>query len=351
MLALLGSKQKSLVGIDIGSSSVKVIELARKGSQYIIESYAQESIPENAVDGKIIKAPQQVSDVIRLALEKAKTKTKRAAIAVPDSSVISKVIQLEIGLTDDETEELVMLEADKYIPYPIDEVSIDFQVMNTSEKNDSMQDILVVASRTENVNARVDIIKDSGLDVQVVDVESYAIERGYQLFEEDSAHNKSIAIFDIGEMITQLTVLRDSNVIFSRDEVFGGKQLTDDLMKRYSMTIEQARLAKKTGKLPDDYTEEVLEPFKEMVGLQVRRALQFFFSTSQYSEIDMIMLAGGSSHLPGMVEKVSEVMGSPTVLVNPVAKMDVARGVDKNALMHDASALMVACGLAMRQFE
>jgi type IV pilus assembly protein PilM len=264
------------------------------------------------------------------------------------------VIQLEEGLSDDEAEELVILEADKYIPYPIDEVNIDFQYIGPSSRGGELFDVLVVASRTENVNTRADLVRESGLDVSVVDVGSYAIERTCQLFKNNLVHegkDTTFAVFDIGEIYTQLTVLHHMKTIFSREEVFGGKQLTDELVKRYDLSPEDARKAKSTGDLPDDYVEEVLEPFKDMVGLQIRRALQFFFSTNDITKVDQILLAGGSSLLPGLSEKVEEVLSIPTKLVDPTAGMSVAKGIDIQTISKDSSALMLACGLALRKFE
>lgn len=352
MLALWNAKKSSVVGLDIGSSSVRALELGKKDGDFIVENYAHADVPSSAVDGKNIKEPEQIIDVVKKVFKNFKT--KKVAVAVPDSSVISKIVQLEGGLTDDEVEELVLLEADKYIPYPIDEVSIDYQFLGSSGRGGSLQDVLIVASRSENVNSKVDLLRECGLDVQIVDVESYATERACQLFKNELLEQndvKTIAIFDIGDVYTHLTVLHDMHVVFSREEVFGGKQLTNDLVKGYDLGVSEAKQAKKTGELPGDYVEDILEPFQDMVGLQVRRALQFFFSTSQHSEVDLILLSGGSALLPGLVQKIQEVIEVPTKLANPVQNMKVVKGVDDTALRQDSAMLMLACGLAMRKFE
>ena len=353
MFTLWNSKQSSMLGVDIGSSSIRVLELGKKGDSYTVLSYAKCAIPETAVDGKSIKSPEVISELLKELVKKAKIKSKQVAIVVPDSSVITKIIQLEPGLNDDEAEELVILEADKYIPYPIDEVSIDFQYMGPALRGGPLYDVLVVASRTENVNARAKLFRGSGLEVKVVDVASYAIERTCQLFKKDlpnEGENLTIAVFDLGEIHTQLTVLHSMKTIFSREDVFGGRQLTDELVKRYDLSVEDANRAKTLGTLPDDYIEDILEPFKEMISIQIRRALQFFFSSSEHSEIDQILLAGGSSLLPGLADNVSEALGVPTQLVDPIANMAVEKGIDLHAISHDSSALMLACGLAMRKF-
>ncbi len=354
MLTLWNAKQSSMLGVDIGSSAVRVLELGKKGESYTVVSYASEPIPNGVVNSKSIKEPEVIIEKLSQAIKKAKIKNKKAIIAVPDSSVITKIIQIESGLSDDESEELIHLEADKYIPYPIDEVSIDYEFLGDSAGGATLQDILVVASRTENVNARVDLMRDSGLDVQIVDVESYAIERTCQLFKSqlpDQGENSTIAVFDIGEIYTQLTVLHSMKTIFSREDTFGGKQLTEEIVKRYDISVTEAKKAKKTGALPDDYVNDVLEPFKELISLQLRRALQFFYSTSQHTSIDQIFLAGGSSLLPGLSEKVSSVLDVPTKLVDPIENMAIGKGIDLQLISHDSSALMIACGLAMRKFE
>lgn len=354
MLALFESKQGSLLGVDIGSSSVRVLELDKKNDKYIVSAYAREVIPDDVIDGKTINKPEALSAVISAALAKAKTKTKRVAVAVPDATVISKIIQLEEGLTDDESEELVLLEADKYIPYPIDEVSIDYQYLGDSSRGGAQQDVLVVASRSENVNSRVELLKECDLEVSVVDVESYAIERTCQLLKPllyQQGEQANIAIVDIGEMVTHLTVLHDMRTTFSRDEVFGGHLLTQEIVEHYQMSPQDARQAKLSGALPDDYQDKVLNPFIDMVCLQVRRALQLFYSTTQHSEINQLLLAGQSSLLPGLVEKVQEAIEVQTEIVNPITEMTIGRYVDEAKIKADSSGLMIACGLAMRKFD
>jgi type IV pilus assembly protein PilM len=354
MLDIFKAKQEALLGVDIGSSSIRVLELAKTTTGYKVVSYASGPMPENAVEGNSIKNVEKLGVALRELVDRSRTKTKSVAIAVPDSSVITKVVQLEEDLSDSEREELVILEADKYIPYPIDEVSIDYEIVGPSSKGDSLQDVLVVASRAENINLRIDLVKESGLDLKIVDVESYAVERACQLFSDelpDGGEDKTIAIFDIGEVYTQLTVLHNMKTIFSREEEFGGKQLTEELTRRYGLSEEDARAAKRKGKLPDDYESEILEPFKEMVGIQMKRALQFFFSTSTHSKMDQILLAGGSSQLPGLTDMVSSLLEVPTMLVNPIGKMSISKGIDVKQLGVDTPSLMIACGLALRYLE
>lgn len=355
MFSILGAKKKSLLGIDIGSSSVRVLELNYQGNSYVVEAYGKAPLPENVSDTKNLKDQSHIAEAITTAIKNAGTKTKQVAISVPDSSVITKVIQLEEGLSEDEMEELVVLEADKYIPYPIDEVSLDYQVLGKTSKNSTSLDVLVIASRAENVNTRVALLKECGLEAKVIDVESYAIERSASLFIDNipnQGKDKTIAFFDIGEMYTQLTVLHNMQTVFSREELFGGKQLTEELMSKYNLSLADAREAKCKGTLPQDYLTAILEPFKEMISLQVRRALQFFFSTSQHSSIDMILLAGGTSLLPGLPDTIESLIEVPTMLVDPMSNMTFSKTVaEPSVLRRDSATLLIACGLALRKFE
>lgn len=354
MLDIFKPKHDSLLGVDIGSSSMRVLELKQTAAGFMVQAYASEPLPDNTVEGNTIKDINRLALALKKLVDKSLSKTRSVAVAVPDSSVITKVVQLEEDLSETEREELVVLEADKYIPYPIDEVSIDYEIIGPSAKGGNLQDVLVVASRAENINVRIDLIKESGLDLKIVDVESYAVERACQLLKDSlpqQGQGQTIAIFDIGEVYTQLTVLHDMKTIFSREEEFGGKQLTDELTRRYGLGRNEARLAKKQGKLPEDYETDVLAPFMETVGIQMKRAIQFFYSTSSQTKVDQILLAGGSSLLPGLCDMVSSLLEVPTSIANPIAKMSIARGIDVKALGADTPSLMIACGLALRYFE
>ena len=195
------------------------------------------------------------------------------------------------------------------------------------------------------------MIQDCGLNVKVVDVESYAGERACALLTHslpDEGEGKTIAIIDIGARMTNLTVMKDLATVFTREEVFGGMQLTEQIMERYDLSFQEAGRAKKEGSLPDDYEFEVLTPFKETAVLQVRRALQFFFSTSQHCEINYILLAGCTVQLDGFAEMIEEQMGIPTSIANPFFNMQVSDQINLPSLKSDASAMLISCGLALR---
>ncbi|TBW55869.1 pilus assembly protein PilM [Marinobacter halodurans] len=355
MFGLFGKKSSAVLGIDISSSSVKLLELSRQsGERYRVESYAVEPLPANAVVEKNITDVEAVGDALRKVVSKARASVKQTAVAVSGSAVITKLIQMNAGLNEFEMEDQIALEADQYIPYPLDEVAIDFEVQGPSETNPDQVDVLLAACRKENVDIREDALSIAGLSAKVVDVEAYALERAYTLIEpqlDSQGEELVVAIVDVGATMTTLSVLADGKTVYTREQIFGGKQLTEEIQRRYGLSLEEAGLAKKQGGLPDDYEIEVLTPFREAVVQQVARALQFFFGASQYNAVDYVVLAGGTASIAGLTEMVEEKTGTATLVANPFADMAVGSRVNASALSNDAPSLMIACGLAMRSFD
>jgi type IV pilus assembly protein PilM len=342
-----------VLGVDISSSSVKLLELSRSGDQYRVESYAVASLPPNAVVEKNIAEVGAVADVLRNVRNRAKTKLKTVAVAVAGSAVITKLIDMPAGLGEEAMETQIGLEADQYIPYPLDEVALDFEVQGAAAGNPDQVEVLLAACRRENVDSRVDALELAELSAKVVDVEAYAVERAFKLVQSqfDYDDGSVVAIVDIGATMTTLSVLVNGSTVYTREQLFGGRQLTEEIQRRYGLTVEEAGLAKKQGGLPDDYEHDVLEPFKDAVVQQITRSLQFFFSSSHFNDVDHILLAGGVASMPGLVELVQERLGTTTSVANPLARMSVASRVDVSALSNDAPSLMIACGLAMRSFD
>lgn len=354
VLKLFKSKYRSILGIDISSTSVKILEISLDGDQYCVEHYCTAVLPENSVEGNAIKDIDAVAKTIKNAVSEAHLSCKYVACAVPDSLAISKIIQVNEGMNQYEIEEMVVMEAEKYIPYPIDEINIDFSVIGPSTKNSAMVDVLIVASRAENVNNRIEVMTRAGLELGIVDVESFAIERAAHLLKADlpsGGEKKNIAIIDIGSVYTRLFVLHGMKIIFSREEEFGSKQLIDAVMQRYNLNREEALKGVDEGSLPPDYEQEILQPFNESILLQVKRVLQFFFSSSQHTFVDHIVLAGRVAKQRGVVTLLQEYVNVPTIVANPFANMTFAKNVNREAISQDSSLLMVACGLALRRIE
>ncbi len=351
---LLGKKKVNLLGVDISSTSVKLLELGQVGSRYRVESYMVEPLTPEAVVEREIKDVEAVGEAIRRVVSRSKTSIKQAAVSVSGSAVISKTIQMPADLSEDDMESQINVEADQYIPYPLDEVALDFEVLGESERSPDQVDVLIAASRLENVDSRMEALEIGGLTAKVVDIEIYSLERAFQVLTSqlpEDAFNQVIALVDIGASVTTLSVMHEGKSIYSREQVFGGSQLTEEIMRRYGLSFEEAGMAKKQGGLPDDYEPEVLEPFKESILQQVSRALQFFYSSSQFGDVNHVVLAGGCAAIEGLDDLIEERLGHGVSLANPFADMSLSPKVNAQALSNDAPSLMIACGLALRSFD
>ena len=354
MLGLFGKRKSApVLGLDISSTTVKLLELSHTGERYRVESYSVSSLPTDAVIEKNVNDVEGVANAIRNVVNQSKTKIKTVAAAVAGSSVITKVIDMPAGLSEDDLETQLTLEADQYIPHPLEEVAIDFEVQGPSPEAEGQVEVLLAACRRETIDARVDAIEGAELQPKIMDVEAYAMERAFSLVRSqlDIDEENTVAVVDIGATMTTLSVLTNGQTIYTREQLFGGKQLTDEIMRRYGLPVEEAGLAKKQGGLPDDYEPEVLEPFKDAVVQQVARSLQFFFSSSQYNDVDYIVMAGGVSSMEGLAELVQDKLGTPATVANPFADMAISSRVNAVALSSDAPAMMIACGLALRSFD
>jgi type IV pilus assembly protein PilM len=353
--SLFGGGDQQLIGLDISSSAVKLLELSRRGEKFHVETYAVEPLPANAVTDKQITDPKAVADAVTRAINRAGTRTKNVAVAVAGASVISKVIQLPKALSEDDMEEQIRVEADQYIPYPVDEVSLDFEVLGPSDKAPDSVDVLLAACRREQVEQRSAAIEMAGLVPKVVDIETYALENSCQFLQHqmpDRGRNHTIAVVDVGATTTSVMILHNLKTVYTRDQGFGGRQLTEDIMRHYGMSLDEAGKAKKFGSLPEDYQTEVLAHFIGDMAQQIDRSLQFFFSAaSQYNSIDQIILGGGCAHIPNIDTGLQERLRVPTVIAKPFAGMSVSSKAKPAALAKEEATLLIACGLAYRAFD
>lgn len=347
----LKSRKPGLVGLDITATSVKLLELKLTGKKPKVVSYTVEPLPANAVNEKNLQDVEAVGEAIRRAVKRSGTKTKACAVAVPSAMVITKVIQMPEGLKDYEMDAQIQLEADQYIPYALEEVNLDFHVIGPSNDADGYVDVLLAASRSENVEDRTAAAQIGGLNVQIVDVEPYTMESAFQLIKHQVPNDgmeQTVAILDVGASMTSLSILRDQKLVYTREQPFGGKQLTEEIMRRYGLSYEDAGRVKRVGGLPDNYEPEVLAPFRDLMVQQANRFLQFFFSADKNDYVDQIVLAGGCTGIPGIAELIEQRIGTPTTIVDPFAHMAVGSDIPSQRLKDDGPAMMIACGLALR---
>lgn len=333
--------QSTVLGIDISTAAIKLLELSKTGTRYKVESYAVSPLPQDAVVDKNIANVDVIANAIKSAVKQSGTKTKDVCVAVAGSSVMTKVITMPASLTEDEMEEQILVEADQYVPYSLDEVNLDFEVQGVSENNPEMVDVLLAASRQENVSDRVEVLEKAGLKAKIVDVEAFAMENAFTLLADqlpEAMDSQTIAIADIGATMSTLNVLHDYRTVYTREQGFGGKQLTEEIQRRYGLSYEEAGLAKKHGGLPDNYVADVLDPFKNAMVQQIARSLQFFVSSSANRSIDSIVLAGGCASIAGVEKIVEESLGIPAYVANPFINMALSNKVKPQSLSNDAPA-------------
>lgn len=351
---LFGKSKQSMIGIDVSSSACKVLELSKADDHIRVERYAVEPLPQNSVVEHAITEVEQVAQAVERAVKRSGTRCKHAAVAVAGAHVITKTIKMPSNLSDAELQTQIEMEADHYIPYPLDEVNMDYQVLGASEDNADEIEVLMAACRKEIVDDYVAVIEGPGLTPAVVDIETYAMENAYSLIAEHmpgGGMEKTVAILDIGATTTNINVIHNNHSVYSRDHTFGGRQLTEEIQRRYGLSYEEAGLAKKQGGLPDNYQTDVLRPFMEAMCQETMRALQFFYSSSPFNSVDQLLLAGGCAQIPGVDEMVAARIGVPAMVANPFASMSLASRIKPQMLASDAPSLMISCGLAMRGFD
>jgi type IV pilus assembly protein PilM len=351
----LKASNPPLIGVDISSSFVKMVEIAEAGrGVYRVERYVIEPLPKDTVTDGNISNIEAAGDVMKRAHKQMGTKIKNVALALPSAAVITKKVLLAGAQREEEMEYQVQSEANQYIPFSLDEVNLDFQVLGAAPNSETEVEVLIAASRKEKIEDRVAVAEAAGLKTSIMDVESYAALAAFELMKNSTtgiAPGDITAIVDIGAQSTRVTVMHDEQQVYSREQQLGGYQLTQDISRQFGMPIEEAEVAKKAGGLPDNYGPDVLQPFNEKVVLEISRALQFFFTSTQFSKVDHIVLCGGCAMLEGLEEMVAQRTQVHTLVANPFANMALSPKIKPRQLTIDAPSLMVACGLAMRRFD
>jgi type IV pilus assembly protein PilM len=353
-LSFFGTKAHALFGLDISSSAVKMVELSSAGrNEYRVDRYAIEALPKDAVVDGGIAVPTAVEDAVRRALKRMSTSIRDVAMALPASAVISKKIIVPAGLRDDELEALVTSEASQYIPFSMDEVNLDFQVTGVSPTSPDELEVVLAAARREKVEDRQSVAESVGLKVAVMDVDAYASLAAFDLVARQLPSKSSgvVALVDIGVNTIRFTALRDGVQVYTREQAFGGGVLTQNIVRRFGMGYSEAEAAKRSGALPEEYATELLPQFMDNLALEVSRSLQFFFTSTQFSKVDHIVLAGGCASIEGVDELVATRTQFNTIVANPFAGMLLSGKVRAKNLLVESSSLLTACGLALRRFD
>jgi type IV pilus assembly protein PilM len=353
--SIFNPKLRPLIGVDISSTAVKMVELVDAGKgQPRVERYAIEPLPKDAVVDGNLASIETVAETLQRCWKRLGTSTRFVAMALPTAAVITKKITLPANLREQEMEIQVESEANQYIPFALEEVNLDFQVVGPTPGSPDDVEVLLAASRKEKVEDRVAAAEVAELKPVVMDVEAYATQAAYELVTKQlpgEGAGQVVALVDVGASAMKITILKDNQQLYAREQAFGGSQLTDEIMRAYGMGPEEAENLKRSGTPPDNYEAEILHPFIENMAQEVARALQFFFTSTPHNEVHHIILAGGSALIPGVAEIVGERTNVNTILADPFAGMAISPRIRAKQLAADAPSLMVACGLALRKFD
>lgn len=353
MGSLFSRQPAPLLGIDISSSSVKLVELGRdKAGNLVVERCAIELLERGWITDGNVEKFDEVADAMRRLIKKSGAKTKNVALALPPSAVITKKIILPEGMTEQELEIQVESEANQYIPFSLDEVSLDFCVVGPSKTAGDVE-VLIAASRREKVQDRQGLAEAAGLKAVIIDIESHAARMAAgRLIHAlpNQGVDAVVALFELGALTTSMQVICNDEALYDRDQTFGGAQLTQLIMRQYGFSTEEAESKKRSGELPEDYQPTVLRLFVDSMAQEIGRALQFFFTSTPHNRVDHIMLAGGSAPLPGLTEAVTQHTGFACNTVNPFGGMEIGNAVRMNKMAREAPTYLTSCGLAMRRF-
>ena len=352
--ALLGRKFPPMIGLDISSSSVKLVELGQSGSgEYVLERFGAESFAKGWIAEGQIEKFDEVADVVKRVVARSGTTTRQVVLAMPQSAVITKKIVLPAGLSEEALEIQVEAEANQYIPFSLDEVCLDFCVLGPCPTSAGDVEVLIAASRKDRVQDRQGLAQAAGLQPVVLDIESHASRMAMGRVVAglpNEGKDALVALFEIGADTASLKVLRDDEMLYDRDQAFGGSQLTQLISRQYGFSYEEAEQKKLAGDLPDDYETTLLAPFVDNLSQEIGRALQYFFTSTPNHKVHYVMLAGGTASLPGLKERVTELTGFASMVVNPFENMRLGSAVRESKLRREAPSYLTACGLAMRRF-
>ncbi len=341
---------QSILGIDIGTNVVRVLELSNNNGYHRVEAYGQAMLEEGAVVEQSINNAGLVANAIQAAVEQSGSKVKKAAVAVSGSSVISKLVYMPQDLSDDDMDFQIRAEADQYIPYPLEDVALDWEVQNAEPNAGGKVEVLLSACRQENITRFNEAVEQAGLELTVVDVESFCLERVFEVIQPQikSAETKTVAIFDIGMNMISMCILNEGKQVYTREQMTGVSVLLEDMQRHYGVDVNKALSMIKRNALPENFNEDVLVKFQESIQEHISRALQFFYSSTTFDKVDYVVLGGHLIEFSKLARSIQSSLGIPAVSANPFLNMSLAPKVNVELINSESSALLIAAGLALR---
>ena len=343
--------QKEIVGVDIGSSSVKLVQLREVKGGYALESLGIAPLPSEAIVDNAIMDSGSVVEILRNLVESHKIKTKNVATSVSGHSVIIRKIQLPI-MTEEEMEASIQWEAEQYIPFDISEVNLDFQILGPDAKDPSQMTVVLVAAKKDFVNDYLAVFNECGLEPKVMDVDSFAMENAFEANYGDE-EVPVLALVNIGASAMNVNVLKEGVSVFTRDIQVGGNMFNDELQKRLGLSGDDAETAKLGGEVPEVETgqvEEVLRDAAESLAQEIQRSLDFFAATSADEKVQKLFICGGCSRHPAVRDALLRRLDIPVEVLDPFRGIAVDEKNFDPEYVHAVGPLMtVAVGLAMRR--
>lgn len=344
-------KKKDIVGIDIGSSSIKLIQLREaKGGYQLVNIGLLPLSPEAIVDNSIMDSGAIVESV-RNMVESHKVKTKNVATSVSGHSVIIRKIQLPI-MTEEEMEASIQWEAEQYIPFEISEVNLDFQILGPDAKDPSQMNVVLVAAKKDFVNDFVAVFQECGLNPQVMDIDCFAMENAFEA-NYSSEEDEIIALINMGASAMNVNVLKDGLSVFTRDIQVGGNSYNEEIQKRLGLSGEDAESVKLGAELDDvdsSSIEEVMQDAQTNLVQEIQRSLDFFSATTADEKVNKVFITGGVSKAPGIREALEEKIGVPVEMLNAFNQISYSeKDFDPEYIESVAPLFSVAVGLGMRR--
>ena len=345
-----GSK-KNVIGLDIGSSSIKLLELSEGKGGFKLQNLAISPLPPEAiVDGALMDSVTIV-ETIRDLVANSKTKTRSVVTSVSGHSVIVKKISLPL-MTEAELEESIQWEAERYVPFDINDVNIDFQIIGTDPGNPDVMDIILVAAKKDIINDYVSVVMESGLNPAIIDTDAFALENMLAINYEIEK-DEIVAIANVGASITSINILKNNASHFTRDIFKGGNQITEEIQRQLHIDYEEAEKIK-IGTTADassqSILQNVLKTASEALAIEIRNSFDFFQSTMTYEKISKLYLSGGGSKIRDFDGVLQQHLGIPVEMVNPFKRIEYSeKDFDIEFLREMGPIMAVGVGLASRK--
>jgi type IV pilus assembly protein PilM len=347
---ILGRK-RGVIGLDIGSSSIKLVELGESKNTYKLQNLGISPLPPEAiVDGALMDSVT-IIDTIRELVNNTKTRTKDVITSVSGHSVIVKKISLPM-MSEAELEESIQWEAERYIPFDINDVNIDFQIFGSSSENPEVMDVVLVAAKKDIINDYVSVIIESGLNPVIIDVDAFAIENMLSVNYEVEK-DETVAMANVGASITNINILKNNMTAFTRDIFKGGNQITEEIQRQLHIDYEEAEKIKVGSKIDaasQSIIQDVLKTASESLALEIGNSIEFFQSTTTYEKINKLYLSGGGSKIKDFDIILQQQIGIPVEIVNPFKKIEYSeKNFDLEYLREIGPMMAVGVGLATRK--